>query len=80
LLRRGVARGEVRADIDVNLTAFLINSLYIIFVSSLVSPHFRIRMREYLEIKGRLTDKAIQDQLARTMELIGSLLMPEGLS
>jgi AcrR family transcriptional regulator len=80
MLRRGIERGEVRADIDVNLTAFLINSLYIIFVSSLVSPHFRIRMREYLEIKGRLTDKAIQDQLERTMELIGSLLMPEDLS
>jgi AcrR family transcriptional regulator len=74
ILRRGIERGEVRADIDVNLTAFLINSLYIIFVSSLVSPHFRIRMREYLEIKGRLTDKAIQAQLERTMELISNLL------
>ena len=77
MLRRGIERGEVRADIDVNLTAFLINSLYIIFVSSLVSPHFRIRMREYLEIEGRLTDKAIQDQLERTMDLIGGLLSPE---
>ncbi|MBU2517645.1 MAG: hypothetical protein KKB57_08685, partial [Proteobacteria bacterium] len=56
--------------------AFWINSLYIVFLASLVSRHFQIRMREYLEIKGRMTKKVIDEEIRRTVELIGRFLSP----
>lgn len=76
LLRRGMRRGTVRKDIDVNLAAFLINSLYIVFMTSLVSSHFKIRMQEYLEIQGDLDQPVIEMHLSRTTAMIHSLLGP----
>lgn len=76
LIRKGIKKGEVRADLDVNLTAFLINSIYIVFIVSLVSPHFKIRMAEYLDIKGPLDGHSIEDRLTRTIALIHSILKP----
>ena len=49
-LRRGVDGGYIRKDVDLNTAAFVINSLYIIMLISMVSRHYRIRMQEYLEI------------------------------
>jgi TetR/AcrR family transcriptional regulator len=76
LIGDSIRQGVVRPDIDVNLTAFLINSLYIMFVISLVSSHFRIRMQEYLAIQGELTDAAVNEPLDRVIELIHSFLRP----
>lgn len=76
VLARDMARGLVRSDLLVNQAAFWINSLYIVFLASLVSRHFQIRMKEYLEIKGRLTKKAIDEEIRRTVELIGRFLSP----
>lgn len=76
LIGDSVRKGIVRPDIDVNLTAFLINSLYIMFVISLVSSHFRIRMKEYLAIQGELDDEAVSDPLDRVIRLIQSFLRP----
>lgn len=78
LIRQGVKKGLVRADIDVNLAAFLINSIYIVFIVSLVSPHFQIRMAEYLDLKGPLDGESIEDRLARTINLIRAFLLPAG--
>ncbi|MFZ5587985.1 MAG: TetR/AcrR family transcriptional regulator [Thermodesulfobacteriota bacterium] len=78
LLRQGMKKGLVRADLDVNLAAFLINSLYIVFIVSLVSPHFQIRMSEYLDIKGPLDGESIDDRLTRTIAIIQSFLKPAG--
>ncbi len=75
-IRRGMAEGIVRRDLDVNLAAFLINSLYIIFVSSLVSRHFKLRMKQYLEIEGRVTAAAAREQVRRTIDMIGDILRP----
>ena len=71
-----MAQGRVRADLEVNQAAFWINSIYIVFMASLVSRHFQIRLREYLEIKGRLTKKAVDQHLSHTIELIHSVLRP----
>lgn len=76
LLARGIEQGIVRPDLDVNLAAFLINSLYIMFLASLASRHFQIRMKVYLEIKGRLTGKALEHHLERTIEQIHTVLRP----
>ena len=78
LLRRGLQRGTVRKDVDVNLAAFLINSLYIVFMTSLVSNHFKIRMKEYLEIEGDPDRPTIEKHLSRTAAMIHSLLRPVG--
>lgn len=76
LIRKGIKQGLLRPDLDVNLTAFLINSIYIVFVVSLVSPHFRIRMAEYLDIKEPLDAMSIEDRLGRTISLIAGFLQP----
>lgn len=76
LIGDSIHQGIVRPDIDVNLTAFLINSLYIMFVISLVSSHFRIRMKEYLAVQGELDDEAVADPLDRVIRLIQSFLRP----
>ena len=78
LIRRDMQRGLVRDDVDVNFTAFLVNSLYIIFVTSMVSNHFKIRLREYLEIDGEFTDAALDTLIRRTTGMINSLLTPAG--
>lgn len=76
LLRRDIQKGLVRDDLDVNFSAFLINSLYIVFMTSLVSSHFKIRMREYLEIEGQLNGRAVAEHLQRTTAMIDRLLRP----
>jgi len=77
LIRHGIQKGIVRRDIDINLTAFLINTLYIIFLASLVSRHFEIRMKEYLEINGPVDEREANSQLEKIVSLIDGFLRPE---
>ena len=77
LIRRGIRQGIVRKDVDVNLAAFLINNLYIMFAVSLVSRHFEIRMKEYLNVRGQLTPKTIEARLDAVIRLIFRFLKPE---
>jgi TetR/AcrR family transcriptional regulator len=76
LIRAGIDEGLVRSGVDVNLTAFLVNSFYIMFLASLVSRHYQIRIKEYLEIEGDLTAEAIEPHMERTIELIEQALRP----
>jgi hypothetical protein len=76
LLREGIRQGRVRADLDVNQAAFLINSLYIMTLVSLIIPHFRIRMREYLEIREKLTKKRIRQEVDRVIRFLQEYLSP----
>lgn len=76
LIRRDIERGLVRSDLDVNYTAFLLNSLYIVLLTSLVSQHYKIRMREYLEIEDTLDESVIAEHLRRTTTMIDRLLRP----
>jgi AcrR family transcriptional regulator len=76
IIRRDIASGLVRGDLDVNYTAFLINSLYIVLLTSLVSQHYKIRMREYLEIEDTLDESVIAEHLRRTGAMIDRLLRP----
>ena len=77
VIRRGIQSGIVRSDINVNLTAFLINTLYIVFLASLVSRHFAIRMQEYLEIRGPVNKRAAKSQSEKLVSLIEGFLRPE---
>ena len=47
---RGIDEGFIRPDLDVDMAAFLINSMYVIMMISIVSRHYRIRLREYLNL------------------------------
>ncbi len=76
LLRRDMAAGLVRNDLDVNMTAFMINSLYIVFITSLISSHFKIRMREYLEIEDEVDQGRVDGVIARTTTMIHHMLRP----
>jgi AcrR family transcriptional regulator len=76
LLARDLELGRVRPDLDVPLAAFLINSLYIMFLASLASPHYRLRLRVYLEIEGRLDGGSLERHLERTISLIHGFLRP----
>ncbi len=76
LIRRDMQKGLVRSDVDVNFTAFMVNSLYIIFMASLVSNHFKIRLKEYLEIDGECTDPTIETLIQSTTGMIHNLLKP----
>jgi len=70
LLQRGIASGALRADLDVPMAACWINDRYIMMLASMVSPHFRVRVDEYL--KGCDED----EQLERTIGLIRDFLRP----
>ena len=76
VIRRDIRRGIVRGDVDVNLAAWLINNLYVMFVVSLVSRHFQIRMKEYLGLKGELKQRTVQGRLDAVIDLICRFLRP----
>jgi len=76
LIRRDMQRGLVRKEVDINWAAFFINSLYIVFMTSLVSGHFMIRMREYLEISGEIDDEVIESQMRSVAAMFDRLLRP----
>ncbi|SHJ74688.1 transcriptional regulator, TetR family [Desulfatibacillum alkenivorans DSM 16219] len=76
LIRKGMEAGIVRPDINASMTAFFINSMYIVLLLSFVSRHFQIRLLEYLEIEGDMEEldrEAILDQLVGMIE---SMLKP----
>lgn len=75
-LRKGIREGIVRSEVDPKLAAFLINSVYIMFLVSLISRHFQIRMKEYLEIAGELTVQRIEEPLDRVIAMIHGFLRP----
>lgn len=78
VLRRGIDQGLVRADLDVDLAAFLINSLYIMLLLSLVAPHFKLRLRQYLDIPGEITHRSIEPHLDLLIEIMHRFLRPSG--
>jgi len=75
-LEAGVAAGAVRADLDVRQAAYLINGTYILFMSSLVSVHFGVRMRAYFDMPDPLTDEAVANHIERTLSTLALLLKP----
>ena len=77
LIRKGIESRIVRSDIDINMTAFLINTLYVIFLASFVSRHFEIRMKEYLEIRGPVDMRAAKSHLHKLLSMIEGFLRPE---
>ena len=67
---RGIKAGTIRSDVDVNMAAFLINSLYVIMMISIVSKHYRIRLGEYLEIEDHQIEQGVKDKIDQLVNLI----------
>ena len=76
MLRQAVERGQACPDLDVDLIAFLINSLYLVLMASLVSSHFKIRAREYMGISGPNAGQDLGDRVAAILRLLHRLLNP----
>ncbi len=77
-LRRGIDAGTVRADLDVERAALLINDTYILLAASLVSRHFGTRAAEYLQTDGPLEGPVLDQHLERTIGMLHEFLRPHG--
>jgi AcrR family transcriptional regulator len=69
-LRKGISEGFIRPDIDVNTAAFFINSMYVIMMISLVSRHYRIRLREYLNMSDAEVEQGVREKIDQLMAII----------
>jgi TetR/AcrR family transcriptional regulator len=78
LLAEGMRGGTVRRDLDASMAAFMINSLYILFMASLVSRYYRLRLKEYLDIEEDLTPRSLENYLERIIQFIFNFLKPSG--
>ncbi len=75
-IRKGVEQGIVRAEVDAQTAAFVINSIYITLLQSLVSPHYGIRMSQYLELDQAPTAASLGAHLDRIIDIAQDLLRP----
>ncbi|MEW6264214.1 MAG: TetR/AcrR family transcriptional regulator [Thermodesulfobacteriota bacterium] len=76
LVEEGSRRGRVRPDLDVNLAAWLINSLYTIYMFSLVSRPYALRMKEYLKTGESISVDALVHDQDRVIAFLEQLLRP----
>ena len=76
VIARDIKAGRVRPDADPSMCAFTINTLYLIFLASLVSRHYELRIKEYLDIEGDLNDETVDGLLARIFALMERLMAP----
>lgn len=74
VLKKGIDDGTLRPDIDIKMSAFIINSLYVILMISVVSEHYRIRLGEYLEIEDDAVEREIENKIDNLVEIIRSSL------
>ncbi len=80
-IRAGIEAGSVDPKIDVPQVAWQINNTYVMFLAALVTQHFGMRMREYMEIGSpdrELSDEEISGLRERAIEFIRINLRPAG--
>jgi Transcriptional regulator len=75
MLRKAQARGEIRADLDVDVTAFCLDNLFILFQFSFASDYYTDRLRLFLGIPD---DKEIDEDriISGMLDFIRRALMP----
>jgi len=69
-IRRGIDEGFIRHDIDVDMSAFLINSMYVMMIISIVSRHYRIRLGEYLGLADDRVEDGIKSKIDQVVDII----------
>jgi len=75
-IRRDQKKGLVRKDLDVEVAALLVNSMYIILLASLVSQHHRIRFKEYLDLDEIPDPSSIGRHVDRFIEIVCTVFRP----
>jgi TetR/AcrR family transcriptional regulator len=70
VIRRGIDDGFIRPDLDVDMSAFLINSMYVMMIISIVSRHYRIRLGEYLNLADGEIEEEIQAKIDQVISII----------
>ena len=71
LIKKGIEEGHFRPDIDINTAAFMINSLYIMFMVAMVSRHYQIRFKEYMNIsRDEEISWFVEDKITHFMDLL----------
>lgn len=69
-IRRGIDEGFIRPDLDVDMAAFLINSMYVMMMVSIVSRHYRIRIGEYLNLTDDRIEQGIKAKIDQVISII----------
>lgn len=69
-IRRGIDEGFIRPDLDVDMSAFLINSMYVMMIISIVSRHYRIRLGEYLNLADGQVEQGIHSKIDQVINII----------
>ncbi len=69
-IRRGIDEGFIRPDLDVDMSAFLINSMYVMMIISVVSRHYRIRLGEYLSLTDDRVEEGIRSKIDQVVNII----------
>jgi TetR/AcrR family transcriptional regulator len=69
-IRRGIDDGFIRPDLDVDMAAFLINSMYVMMIISIVSRHYRIRLGEYLNLTDDRVEQGIRAKIDQVINII----------
>lgn len=78
ILTEGIERGEIRPDIDLEMTAHLISSLCFFLYAGFVSEYHRIRLEEFFHIPfsgDSISQKRIVD---RILEWLKKMILPNG--
>ena len=76
ILVEGIDRGEIRSDIDLDMTAFLINNLCFALYSGFVSEYHQIRLEEFFHIPFSGDDISQERLVDRMMEWVTNYLAP----
>ncbi len=69
-IRQGIDEGFIRPDLDVDMAAFLINSMYVMMIISIVSRHYRIRLGEYLNLADDRVERGIEAKIDQVINII----------
>jgi AcrR family transcriptional regulator len=76
ILVEGVSRGEIRSDIDLDMTAFLINSICFSLYSGFVSAYHQVRLEEFFHTPFSADDIAEEPLVDRMMKWMRDYLAP----
>ncbi|MBN2223925.1 MAG: TetR/AcrR family transcriptional regulator [Deltaproteobacteria bacterium] len=69
-IKRGIDDGFIRPDLDVDMAAFLINSMYVMMIISIVSRHYRIRLGEYLNLTDDRLEQGIRAKIDQVISIV----------
>ena len=64
------AFGREMGFLDVDMSAFLINSMYVMMIISIVSRHYRIRLGEYLGLTDDQVEEGVKSKIDQVVNII----------